>query len=106
LTDNSAEILATLKALLEEVKLLRESFDSFTSEGMPLNTMVPGNELVASAVAACGMIAKADPRMTGQDLAARIEAAQQIGHMLTSANDRFQDSTRASRLDLLVERPA
>lgn len=91
-----------LKEILEQLKRLNETIDTFTNDGFPLGQTIPTSELLASLLAAAALINKDQPRLSSDDLQARIEAAQVLATTLLSAHDRFQSETRKGRLNHLA----
>lgn len=91
-----------LKEILEQLKRLNETIDTFTNDGFPLAQTVPSAELLASLLAAAALINKDKPRLTADDLQARVQGAQVLATELLSAHDRFQSETRKGRLNHLA----
>lgn len=91
-----------LKEILEQLKQLNATFDSFTNDGFPLAQSVPTAELLASLAAAAALITKDNPRVTTEDLRGRVAAAQVLATELLSQHDRFQSETRTGRLNQLA----
>jgi hypothetical protein len=87
-----------LNQILEQLKLLNQTIDDFTAQGMPLKAQVPSSELIASIAAAVALVSRENPNIGGIDLQSRIDAAQVLGKMITRAFDAYQSQTRPDRL--------
>jgi hypothetical protein len=87
-----------LNQILEQLKLLNQTIDDFTAQGMPLKAQVPSSELIASIAAAVALVSRENPNIGGIDLQGRIDAAQVLGKMITRAFDAYQSQTRPDRL--------
>ena len=91
-----------LQEILEQLKRMNETIDTFTNDGFPLAQTIPTAELLASLVAAAALISKEQPRLTQSDLQARVQAAQVLATELLCSHDRFQTDTRKGRLNQLA----
>jgi RNA polymerase-interacting CarD/CdnL/TRCF family regulator len=91
-----------LQEILEQLKRMNETIDTFTNDGFPLAQTVPTAELLASLMTAAALISKEQPRLNQQDLQGRIQAAQVLATELLTAHDRFQTETRKGRLNQLA----
>jgi hypothetical protein len=91
-----------LQDILEQLKRLNETVDTFTNDGFPLAQTVPSTELLASLLAASALISKEQPRLNPDDLMSRVQAAQVLATQLIASHDKFQSDTRAGRLNQLA----
>ena len=94
------EIRDLLKQIADDMRELREAFDTFSNGGFPLERTVPTAELIASVGAASALIARNTP-LEGPHLQNRIAAAQVIANDLIRHHDHYRQSIQAQKLDSL-----
>lgn len=90
-----------LTQLLEEIRLLREAFDSFSSEGFPLKASTPTNEVVMTAAIVAAMLSRERPDIHPQDLRNRLNDAMVIAYHALQAHDAFNQQTGTAQLETL-----
>lgn len=87
-----------LDALVEEVRLLREAFDSFSSEGFPLKSSTPTNEMVMTAAVVAALLVR-DGELHPMDLKKRLDDAMVIAFHAVASFDSFHRTTRTAQLE-------
>lgn len=93
---HAAEVLQTLKEIRDELRELRENFNTFSNEGMPLRTTVPTPELIATMAATTAVLLRDGPI---DDLEQRLNASQMIGDLAIKHHDEFCDFNQVARLE-------
>jgi hypothetical protein len=96
--------VALLKELIEEVRLLSEAFDSFSSEGFPLKQSTPTSEMVMAAAVTAAMLARETPHLHPQDIEQRVQSAVVLAYRAVETFDAFHRQTAAAQLENTLQR--
>lgn len=97
------EQLKLLRELVEEVRLLREAFDTFSNGGFPLRQTVPTSELMLTACMASSLMQR-DLPVTQPDANTKMQMAIVLADQLGKFFDEFQKHTQTAQLESLAQR--
>ncbi len=98
------QTIDALNAILEELRELRQQFETFSNGGFPLRQTIPTNELVAAAASAAALVAREGPAPSPQDVQRRLQLAMLISRELIIHYDQFQQQTQPQQLENLSQR--
>jgi hypothetical protein len=92
-----------LNAILEEMRELRQQFETFSNGGFPLRQTVPTSELLAAAAASSALLAR-DLPLTSNDVQRRLQMAMLVSRDFVALFDQFQMHSQPQQLDQLTQR--
>jgi hypothetical protein len=91
-----------LQEILNELKDLRESFETFSNGGFPVERMVPDVRTLASISMVAALLNRDSP-LSAADLTGRINAAMTLSTSVLHIIDQYQQSIQATNLDRLAD---
>jgi len=92
-----------LKEILDELKDLRESFETFSNGGFPIQRMVPDTQTLA-AISMVAALLNRDAPLSAADITGRINAAMTLATSVLQVVDQYQQSTQPQNLERIAAR--
>lgn len=92
-----------LNAILDEMRELRQQFETFSNGGFPLKQTVPTSELLSAVATASALLCR-DLPLTSTDVQRRLQMSMLVSRDLIALFDQFQQHSQGQQLDQLSQR--